>query len=57
MKTLLSPEEEAKQKAEREEAKWDVIYMAIAVFCTLTLVTVMMVGFKNFQPSLNHDTT
>ncbi|KAK7544247.1 farnesyl-diphosphate farnesyl transferase-like protein [Phyllosticta citribraziliensis] len=43
MKPMLSPEEEAKQKAEREEAKWDVIYMAIAVFCTLTLVTGIMV--------------
>ncbi|KAK7518702.1 farnesyl-diphosphate farnesyl transferase-like protein [Phyllosticta citriasiana] len=43
MKAVLSPEEEAKQKAEREEAKWDVIYMAIAVFCTLTLVTGIMI--------------
>lgn len=51
MKPSLSPEEEAKQKKEHDEAKWDMIYMGIAVMCTLTIVTFFMVSFKFSRPT------
>ncbi|KAF2654324.1 farnesyl-diphosphate farnesyltransferase [Lophiostoma macrostomum CBS 122681] len=38
----LSAEEEAKAKAEAEENKWDMIYMGIAIFGTLFLITSSM---------------
>lgn len=53
MKPSLSPEEEAKKKQEAEDAKWDLIYMGIAVMCTLTVVSLMMVSFK-FSRSTHH---
>ncbi|KAF2141061.1 uncharacterized protein K452DRAFT_351719 [Aplosporella prunicola CBS 121167] len=43
MKPVVNPEEAEKQKALKEEAKWEMIYMGLAVVCTLTLVTLMMV--------------
>ncbi|KAF2102375.1 farnesyl-diphosphate farnesyl transferas-like protein [Rhizodiscina lignyota] len=39
----LSPEEAAKKQKEKEEDKWDMIYMGIAVGATLLFVTLMMV--------------
>jgi hypothetical protein len=39
----LSPEQVEKQRKERDEAKWDMIYMSIAVLVTLAVVTVIMV--------------
>ncbi|EON62412.1 hypothetical protein W97_01634 [Coniosporium apollinis CBS 100218] len=39
----LSPEEEAKAKADAEEAKWDVIYMGAAVLFTLFFITFFMI--------------
>jgi farnesyl-diphosphate farnesyltransferase len=41
--SALSPEDEAKKKAEENEAKWDVIYMGAAVLVTLFVITVVMV--------------
>ncbi|KAF2476695.1 farnesyl-diphosphate farnesyltransferase [Lindgomyces ingoldianus] len=35
----ISAEQEAKTKAEAEEAKWDMIYMGMAVFLTLFLIS------------------
>lgn len=39
-----TPEEIAKKKAEDEEAKWDMIYMALAVLFTLVLISIFMVS-------------
>lgn len=39
----LSPEQAEKQRKERNEEKWDMIFMTIAVLGTLALVTVLMV--------------
>jgi len=45
---IVSPEQEAKERAEREEAKWDMIYMGIAVFLTLFIISTFMVGIAWF---------
>jgi len=45
---IVSPEQEAKERAEREEAKWDMIYMGIAVFLTLFIISAFMVGIAWF---------
>ncbi|KAL9095896.1 MAG: hypothetical protein Q9165_001893 [Trypethelium subeluteriae] len=39
-----SPEQVAKDKEEWQEAKWDVIYMGLAVFTTLALISALMLG-------------
>ncbi|KAI9656238.1 MAG: bifunctional farnesyl-diphosphate farnesyltransferase/squalene synthase [Bathelium mastoideum] len=39
-----TPEQIEKDKADWQEAKWDVIYMALAVFTTLALISALMVG-------------
>lgn len=41
---ILSPEEMEKKKAEDYEAKWDMIYMGLAVFLTLAVVSGFMVS-------------
>lgn len=56
MKTSLSPEEEAKKKKEEEDAKWDLIYMGIAVISTLTIVTFCMVSVKFSRSTQHHNT-
>ena len=38
-----SPEQIEKDKADWQEAKWDVIYMALAVFATLAFISALMV--------------
>ncbi|KAI9683798.1 MAG: bifunctional farnesyl-diphosphate farnesyltransferase/squalene synthase [Bogoriella megaspora] len=39
-----SPEQLEKEAAEWQEAKWDVIYMGLAVFCTLAVISALMLG-------------
>jgi prophage maintenance system killer protein len=41
---LMSPEEMAKQKKEEKENVWDMVYLALAVFATLALVSGLMVN-------------
>jgi hypothetical protein len=44
-----TPEEIAKKKAEDEEAKWDMIYMGIAVLLVLFVISAFMVGSAHTQ--------
>ncbi|QIW96838.1 hypothetical protein AMS68_002356 [Peltaster fructicola] len=40
----LSPEAEKQKKKEEEEARWDTVYIGLAVFTTIGLITLAMVG-------------
>jgi farnesyl-diphosphate farnesyltransferase len=40
----LSPEEQARKEREDAEAKWDMVYVMLAVFITLAIITVSMVS-------------
>jgi len=41
---LLSPEEVAKQKQDNKDNMWDMVYLMLAVFATLAVVTGIMVS-------------
>ena len=43
-KPAITPEQEAKKKAEQAEANKDVMFMMLAVFCTLAFVSACMVS-------------
>jgi len=46
--SALTPEAEEKEKKAKEEAKWDTIYMSLAVLTTLFVVTLIMLGIAWF---------
>jgi farnesyl-diphosphate farnesyltransferase len=46
----ITPEAEEKERKDKEEAKWDTIYMSLAVLTTLFVVTVLMVCLALINP-------
>jgi len=42
--TPASAEDEAKLRADKDEAKWDLIYMGLAIVSILVIITVFMVS-------------
>jgi hypothetical protein len=48
----LSPEEIEKKRKEEVEARWDMIYMSIAVLTTLLVVALLMVNLPPFSSTI-----